>query len=304
MFKANGRFACMKCKATNNYFGAPEFALADLLKTSVREVKIKLYGLDGGKVDVHLDLRLNDFFDEDESLEEAPEEVREIPLVDFPHDYYPIDTTEAQKGAAYLESRGIPMRLAKYYGIRYAPLKKRVVFPVSDHGRLYGWQERLIIPDVFTDPDTGEQKRIPKILSSTGIPRDRTLMFVDRVRGQKHAVLTEGPIDAIKAHLCKGNVAAMGKAVTAAQMELLILAGVQKLYLALDPDAGEEMQRLHRDYFDFVEMYKMVAPIGGTKEKPDLGAMDYDEVYELFRGAEKVNAGMMFYFLNPKVAGL
>jgi hypothetical protein len=168
-----------------------------------------------------------------------------------------------------------------------------VIFPVQAAGDLYGWQARIIVANKFVDEE-GNAREIPKIVSSTGIPRDKTLMFADRLQGVDHAVLCEGPVDAIKAHLCRGNVAAMGKAVTKEQVRLLINAGVRKLYLALDPDAAAETQRLVRDNFDDFEIYNMIAQGG---DKPDLGAMEFSDVSDLFRAARRIEPGRIFIHL-------
>lgn len=307
--KSDGRFVCWYCKETDNYQGRPEYALADLLGVSVRQVSTRLYGEGNAQVDLFLDLRVTDFFGDDE---EVDADASPPPLLTWPFDYHPIEAPESARGAEYLRGRGVPLWVAKQYGIRYCPPRRRVVFPVQSHGALlgwhdpeegmvHGWQERTVLPHKFLDQE-GNEREIPKILSSTGIPRERTLMFADRLTGSDHAVLAEGPIDAIKAHFCGGNVSPMGKAVSPGQMKLLLRAGVKRIYLGLDPDAAEETQRLVRDHFDDVELYTMAARVKGAEEKPDLGAMDFADVYELFLGAPRVFAGQLFVFLDPKVA--
>lgn len=290
--KSSGRFVCWRCAETENYKGRPERALADLLGVPVRTVQFALYGGDNVPVEVHLDFQLIDFFaDEDERDEDA----RVIPATFWPADYLEIDDPRAHRGRAYLRGRGIGLPMAKIYGLRYSAQQERVVFPVAEGESLYGWQARTIKPD----PDI-QRFRIPKIMSSTGIPRSKTLMFADRLQGYEHAILCEGPVDAIKAHFCGGNVAAMGKAVSAGQMKLLINGGVKRLYLALDPDASDEMQRLVRDHFDDFELFEMRATGGG---KADLGKMSYQDVYELFLDAKPLRPGHLFFYLNPAVTG-
>lgn len=300
MFKSGKRFVCWKCKETDNYQGRVEFALSDLLAVPVKVVQSRLGITGDAQVEVYLDAHLEDFYGDGEDVDDFALEAS-IPEVAWPLDYYPIESRQGARGAAYLEGRGVSVALAQEYGIHYAPVEQRVVFPVSDHGRLYGWQGRLIIPHKYIDPDGNEQELL-KIKSSTGIPRERTLMFADRLTGSPHAVLTEGPVDAIKAHMCGGNVCAMGKAVNPEQMKLLLRAGAHKVYLGLDPDAAGETTRLVREYFDDVALYELRARVGGAKEKPDLGAMTYRDVYELFRGAERIGPGRLFFFLDPEVA--
>lgn len=292
--KADGRFTCWKCKETDNYQGNPAIAFADLLGRPLREIKVRLYGTENVAVKLWLDVRVTDFFGDDD---EVDEDAGSIPTTPWPFDYLEIDDLHAARGAQYLRGRGIPLWLAKQYGIRYCPKDRRVIFPVNDGSNLYGWQARIVIPNKFIDED-GNEREIPKILSSTGIPRERTLMFSDRLQGVDHAILCEGPIDAMKAHFCKGNVAAMGKAVSTKQIKLLMNAGVKKLYLALDPDAADEIQRLVRDNYDDFEFYEMIAPQVRGVDKPDLGAMDFSEVDELFRAARRIEPGRLFVHLG------
>jgi hypothetical protein len=303
MRKNDGRFVCWKCKETSGYQGRPEFALADLLGQKVSQIAARLYGGAHIPVSVYLDVRLTDFFgDDDIGEDDDVEDVVTLPRVQFPFDYYPIDHEFGARGAAYLDSRGVPLDIARQYNIHYWPEGRRVVFPVEAGGDLYGWQGRLIVPHQFIDEEGNEREAL-KIQSSREIPRERVLMFADRLRGQEHAVLGEGPVDAIKAHLCGGNVCPMGKAVGAQQMELLLNHGIKRFYSGLDPDAADEFMRLVRTYFDDVEIYQLVARVGGAKEKPDLGAMSFADVYELFRGAERVTAGQVFVFFDPRIAG-
>lgn len=300
MYKSGRFFVCWSCKETENYQGRVEYALADLCNLPLKVVRARL-GLSGeAKAEVFLEGRLTDFYGDDEEADDFVAAAA-IPEVVWPEDYYPLDHRHAAKGAAYLASRGVSAELASQYDIRYAPVEQRVAFPVSDRGRLYGWQGRLIVPTKYLDPE-GNERELLKIKSSTGIPRERTLMFSDRLIGSPHAVLTEGPVDALKAHLCGGNVCAMGKAVSAKQMQLLLNAGMKAVYLGLDPDAAVDTQRLVREHFDDFALYEMKARVKGALEKPDLGAMDYKDVYELFRGAVRIGAGRLFFFLDPKIA--
>jgi hypothetical protein len=294
--KADGRFVCWKCKETESYQGRPEFALADLLSQPVKQVQSRLYGGEHIPVSLYLDVKVKDFFGDDDDVDD---DAVEIATTFWPLEYLPIDHVHAARGAEYLHGRGIPLWMAKKYDIRYCPQKRRVVFPVNSGPALYGWQERIVIPNKFIDED-GNEREIPKILSSTGIPRDRTVMFADRLQGVDHAILCEGPVDALKAHFCKGNVAAMGKAVSREQVRLLVNAGIKKLYLALDPDAADEIQRLVRNNYDDFEMYEMIAPAKTGRDKYDLGAMEFAEVDDLFRSAARIGPGRLFIHLSYK----
>jgi hypothetical protein len=300
MEKKNGRFVCWKCKEVDGYQGRPEFALADLLNQTIKQVSSRLYGGAHIPVSVFLDVRMEDFFGEEDEVDD--EDIVTLPTVWWPFDYYPLDEPFAARGVKYLAGRGIPVDIAMEYGVRYWPEGQRVVFPVEAGGLLHGWQGRLVIPHQYVDEE-GNDREALKIQSSREIPRERVVMFADRLKGVEHAVLGEGPVDAIKAHLCHGNVSPMGKAVGREQMQLLLNHGIKRFYSGLDPDAADEFMRLVRNYFDDVEIYQMTARVGGAKEKPDLGAMDFKDVYELFRGAERVGAGQVFVFLKPSIIG-
>lgn len=298
--KADGRFVCWKCKETQNYQGKPEFALADLMGQPVGVIQARLYGREGVQARLYLDVKLVDFFgDEDDT----GVELAEAPAVEWPLDYHPLTTPHGARGAQYMKGRGVPLWMAAQYGLHYCPPEGRVAFPVTAGGRLYGWQARVVGPDKWVD-DLGRERTIPKILSSPGLSgvRGNTLMFADRLVGSEHAVLTEGPVDALKAHFCGGNVCAMGKAVSAGQIQLMLDQGVKKLYLGLDPDAADEVQRLVRKHFDDVELYQLHARVKGAREKADLGAMAFQDVLELFLDAERISGGQVFVFLDPHVA--
>lgn len=279
--KSNGNFVCWVCKETEGFQGRPEFALAELTGEAIYSIREKLYGsapmVQGG---TYLDCPLRDFFGEDEVVDDEAEELVEI---QWPWDYYPIEHKHGARGATYLAERGVPLDVAQLYGIRYAPVERRVVFPIYAGARLVGWQKRLIVDNRAWNEETEEWVEGPKILSSRGIPRERTVMFSNRPMTE-HVVLCEGPVDALKAHLCGGNVATMGKAVSANQVKLLRNAGVTKFYMALDPDAFEETRRLVSDLGD-LECHLLVVP----SQYKDLGAMPMPEVLELFRNAPVVN---------------
>lgn len=296
--KRSGRFVCWRCGGAG-YKGRPEYALSDLLGVPVKEVQARLYG---GEVPVEtfLHVVIADFFGDGDELDEEALAVQ-VPILHWPEDYYPIEDAWSARGAEYLRGRGIPLWLATKYGLRYAPVEQRVVFPIADGDSLYGWQGRLIIPTTYTSR-TGETRELLKIRSSKDTPRERLLMFVDRLMGSDHAVLCEGPVDALKAHFCGGNVCSMGKSVSQEQMRVIVQSGVKKLYLALDPDAASETRRLVRQYSDDVELYEMIAPARGG-DKADLGAMDFDEVYDLFLGARRIPPGRIHVFFDARVLG-
>lgn len=297
--KRDGRFCCWRCREIDNFQGRPEFALSELLCLPLQVVRAKLYGERQHEAAVSLDVRLTDFFDDDDIIDF---DAKPITPIEWPFGYYPIDHKHSVRGAQYLESRGIPLSIALEYGLRYCPEKRRVVFPIHSNGELVGYQERTVLPQTkIWQEEEGKYVEIQKVLSNRGIPRDRTLMFTERLRNRDYAVLCEGPIDALKAHLCGGNVASMGKAVSTEQLlilrnqiRLLQGTGIKRLYLALDPDAYDETMRLVRDFGD-IEVYHMAAP----KPYKDIGAMSMEAVKDLFDSAPRVNAGHLIVYFKP-----
>jgi len=287
--KTDGRFVCWYCKEKSNFQGAPEFVFHELTGKSVGELQALLYGQEQLKGSVVLDVNFTDFFDDSEEVSVL---AQPLPTVEENPDFRDLDGQWGAPGRKYLESRGISLDLALKYGIRYWPSKSRIVFPVRSQGRLLGWQSRTIKPDKWIGED-GEIYSVPKALTYEGLAKDRTLMFADRIDAD-HAVLCEGPIDAIKADLCGGNVASLGKAVSGFQLSLLLNSGISKLYFGLDPDASDEVQRLVDKFSAHeISLYDM-----RPKDGRDLGAMSLEEVYELYKQAPKVNKASIFIYLK------
>jgi hypothetical protein len=295
MFKKDGRFVCWVCKEVDGFAGRPEFALVELTGIPIGQLRKTLYGIEEQKGASFLYPELKDFFgDEDEVDEDA----FDLQPMQFPPDFYPIDHKFSVRGREYLEGRGVSLELAQSYGLRFCPPQRRVIIPIQWNGTVYGWQGRLVVDNTYTDPDTGDTYETPKILTPIGVKKEHTLMFWDRLTGSPHVVLCEGPFDAIKADLCGGNVATMGKAVSQTQIGILRNCGVQRIYLALDPDAALEVWRLTKEFFD-LEVYWMRAPAG-----TDLGAMTPEAVRELFVNAVRVRSSNVFGFIEGDVETL
>jgi hypothetical protein len=259
---------------------------------SVAEVRNYLYGVDGRDIDYnHLEVLIGDFISQDDEydLEDA-----EIPSIEYSPGYVPIEHPRAIRGAEYIASRGIPLEMAIRYKLRYSPSERRVIFPIETEGRLVGWQKRLVVPETTWNEEKAKYVSTQKIVSSVGVPRDRVLMFGDRIVGE-HAVLTEGPLDAMHCDLIGGNVATMGKAVSRGQIESLRRKGIKKLYLGLDPDAAAEVKRLVSLFSD-IECYQMLPPA----PYKDLGATPLEEVYEVFLRAPKIDSGKLFIHLKKR----
>lgn len=299
--KKDGRFICFSGSCTREGFSGkrPEFALSPLLKTSIRDLQSMLYGL-GPTTPIYMpEQAFFDDDDDDEMIELTPEWL-ELPR---PLHHYSLDHKFAAKGIEYLRTRGIDVGLAQKYGIRFSPTENRVIFPVIMDDMLVGWQGRWIGPTSTLGPD-GNMIHIEKIKSSPSLPKERAVMFQHNLTDSPHVVLCEGPVDAIKADLCGGNVATMGKAVSPGQIQI-VMDGWEELarknrtelkrrfYSGLDPDAADEVGKLVSELESDAECFQLEPP-----DDKDLGALSCGEVYDLFRSARKVSSATLFIFLQ------
>ena len=116
-------------------------------------------------------------------------------------------------------------------------------------------------------------------------------MFNARLLNSDHCVLAEGPISSIKAHLCGGNVASMGKDVSDTQLNI-IKNRVSKLYLALDPDATTVIERVCRQLHGEMDVF-LLMPSDGYE---DLGKMSPEQVFEQFKKAPSAFGKTSFFF--------
>jgi len=289
--KSDARFICFYCREKTNFQGAGEYALTEITGKSIQELRKLLYGYEGTEGFVSLDVSFKDFFDESDEVVVGSQP---LPTVEFSPDFKELDSQWSIPGVEYLAKRGVSFELAVKYGIKYWPARSRIVFPVSSRGRLLGWQSRTIKPAEWIDSD-GDLVSIPKSLTYDGLAKDRALMFADNISGE-HAIVTEGPFDAIKADLCGGAVCTMGKAVSFHQINLLVNSGISKMYFGLDPDASQEVGSLIdkvTDLYSGMELFDM-----RPRDNRDLGDMTLPEVYDLFRSAPKVTRGNIFIYLK------
>jgi DNA primase len=204
-----------------------------------------------------------------------------------------LDSPLAAAGVAYLERRGVPLEVARQYGIGFHPAEQRVLIPVVVEGVLRGWQGRYIHATEMVG-DAGRIIRIPKVMTMGKLGKE-CFMFQDRLRGSGHAVLTEGPFDALKCHLVGGNVASMGKDVSPRQLDIIVRAGVKKLYVGLDRDAAKEVGRIVRDLLGVLELYRLVPP----PHREDLGDCTMEEVAQQFANAEEMGPMDTFQSYKP-----
>jgi hypothetical protein len=284
MFQDGSSFVCFSGSCSDaNFSGAVEYALKELTNRSLEDVRYAIYG------DTYIAAEGFRFVIGEE---EDQEEIVELPMPDlaWPLDYYPLDAAAAAPGVAYLVGRGILPDLAAEYGIRYSVDEKAIAFPVLVGEQLVGWQLRFLQERVFRK---AERTIKQKVWTLPGTPRSRVVMFQNRLEGSDACVLCEGPVDGIKAHYVGGNIASMGKKVGDRQIDVIRRSGVQKVYVALDPDAAADFEPLARK-FDGLDVFKVVVP----KPYKDLGEMPIDEATDTILAAEPLSPRSIHFFFG------
>jgi hypothetical protein len=291
--KSDGRFRCFKCATDKGFSGKVEYAIIELTDIPLKVVKESLYGSKQEQASF-LDVQLIDFWEEDT---EQPVEVKEaLPKLTWPYHCIPILHSGAKNGQDYLQGRGINKEIASAYGIRYSPQNRAIAFPVHVGEDLVGWQYRTIDKTKFLVDNRVVESA--KAWSSPDLPRDKVFMFQNRLINANRAVLCEGPIDAIKCHLVGGNIAAMGKSISATHVAILLRSGIKNIYVGLDPDAYAELDPLLSKLGNGISLYRVQVPeIKG--EKSDLGALSIEEAYKVIMNSEKINKSKLYIWLDP-----
>jgi hypothetical protein len=288
--KSDGLFKCFRCAVENNFKGKLEYAIIELTDLPLKLVKKQLYSFEetptGNQV-----FNLKDIFEEKEEDEDVVKEDL-LPSLKWPYYCIPIDHPGAKKGQDYLASRGIPLEIASYYKIRYSPQDLAIIFPVYMGEKLLGWQFRTINSTKIWQ----EYKYIEttKAWSSPNLPSDRCLMFFNQLQDSKHAVLTEGPVDAMKCHLVGGNVAMMGKQLSNKHVEIILRSGIKLIYIGIDPDAFLELDPIKRKFGEDIELRRIELKI--SSKKIDLGELSFEEAHRVVLSAPTMNRLKPFVF--------
>jgi DNA primase len=282
--RTTGLSKCFRCE----WKGFADYCLAKVYKQSVEDLAVLLYGVPLVIGQTIEDRVFKDYWleqDEDDFIGDA---------IDYPPEMAPdpewvdILSPEGAKGREYLEGRGIPADLAARYGIKYHRSEARVVFPAVVDGLLRGWQGRCIYDTEKVDEETGKVYHVPKA-KTTGKIGGKLFLWQDGLRGLEHAVLVEGPIDAIKCHFAGGNICSLGKDVSQQQVDILIRSGIKRLYIGLDRDAVKDVERVTRKLDDYMELYRLLPP----DHRDDLGDCTFAEVWDQFCFATRIFPGML-----------
>lgn len=278
--KTTGMAKCFRC----GFRGWANWVLARVYNRSAEELDQLLYGVVtvGTIIDAGL-IRMTDFWGEEEAEDALlPTLPSYPPPMEKSPDWVSIDEPIARPGLEYLASRGVPNDIAFAYGIGFDPAEQRVLFPVVVDGQLRGWQGRHIGNLSYVRKD-GSFGTIPKVMTVGKLGKE-CFMFQDRLVGQTTAVLTEGPLDALKCHYLGGNVASMGKDVSPRQLDILMRAGIKTLYVGLDRDADRPVGAIVKALHGVMKLYRLLPP----PTRGDLGDCTFHEVIEQAAAAEEM----------------
>lgn len=287
--KSTGRCRCFACGVDSGLDGRCEKAL------------VKLYGYtfnhwcevlrDSQAPMGYMDVEFRDPWTEDDEIVVGE---RTFFGWEWPPDAVPCAEDGGAKGMAYLNSRGLAAGIVTAHDIRYIARENRVCFPFYIGGTLVGWQKRICGPDKRYDPVTGNTYRIPKALTETeaGVA-SQYVMFGDGIEAAGHCVLTEGPISALKAYLCGGHVATLGKGMVSDAQVAWIAKRVPRVYIGFDPDAATAIQKVIGQFAaQGTETFLLMPPGNGAWEE-DLGACEPEQVLEQFKKAPRVSRNNM-----------
>lgn len=285
---------CPSCNETKLHFDKTELNFICFAgKCGVKGQAYKLYGLIKG---IAPGEAYKELFKPQEkktsSLDFDDFFVRREPIIEsegrnfhIPEHFMLLSSLECKDGVDYLTARGIPVEIAQEYGITYSPVLRRVIFPIKmPSGSIVGYQARAI-----DDVDKKDKMR-----NNEGFKKGRTVMFMDRAKNHPHIIIAEGPVDAIKFHLCGGNVATLGKEITDAQIRMINGAKAMKVYWALDDDAadlikGYSEKLLQACYIIQIPIKARSRILASGKTKVDFGECTFQECQEAFRDAKPIN---------------
>lgn len=276
--KSDGATVCYHGSCTYGSSRPFHYWIAAVKKISLEQAKTILFGIEEAEMsDLGLDLKL-DFH---KRTEAAEEEI--LPIEWPPEGVYKIDGIGGVDGASYLNKRGIPSDIALKYDIRYSPKQSRVFFPILMDDECYGYQARHI--------DKVDAKF--RMRNNEGYQRGQLVMFYNNLTKSSHAIIAEGPIDALKFDKCGGNIATLGKVVTDKQLQSIIDTGIEKIFLALDEDANIETINLFEKIT--LPVYKVELPESVKQrcktqgKKADFGECTFDECFKAFNEAEELD---------------
>lgn len=185
-------------------------------------------------------------------------------------------TSRSQPYWDYLDERGLAPSLILQYGMGYCRVgqyQQRVIIPVHMGGELRGWAARAI----------GEAHR--KYLYPE-IKVGNLLFNIDAVTGRREIVLTEGIFDCLR--LPNEAVSTLGNKLSAQQLDILIVVGVERLVVCYDGDAAGRQAAL--TVAEEVPEHIDVA-VACLPDDADPGSVPLTTLLKAIREAEPISAG-------------
>lgn len=250
----------------------PEYALHCLTKIPMKTIRDRLHNKE-----FTIKSDIADF--KNIISEKKEDKIKDLLEVgSFEMHFYPINVEDSRDGIYYLLKRGITLEMMKKYDMMYSPVFRRVIFPVIMNQKVYGWQGRAI-------------DNVDKSMRMHNMPgpwKSLTLMFYDNIVKKDFAILAEGPVSALKFEKVGNFVASMGKGVSQTQLELLRKAGIKKLYLALDRDADDKLEKIVNFMRDGIKGNIECFQIDIPKHRADFGDCTYEECETAFNEAKTI----------------
>lgn len=189
--------------------------------------------------------------------------------IDMPGDVIPLKQAGYDNVAVqYLRERGFDTDiLSDCMGVHYCTSGRTygdgedfffdttstIVFPIWMHGKMVGWQSRLLYdPDSLDDlgctrygiPKNSEGEWVipPKYMTPPGVAKSEILYNFDNARKSKVCVVVEGPLDVAGVGMC--GIGTFGKGISPEQINMM-KSYWDLIVLMLDPDGTDsETQQL------------------------------------------------------------
>ncbi len=198
----------------------------------------------------------------------------------IPANFYPLDSPHSLSGLEYVLGRGVDPEVAKKYGLMYCPWMKRVVVPVFEGGKCLGWQARDV---------TGQQEL--RINSPEGFDKSKTLLGYGQALQDRanHSIIVEGPFDMLKIAHLGGAMCSFGKEISRTQIDLVKRLPAKRVYLGLDPDAFDYIDRYVGDFRPDKEVWLFQPP----SNRKDFGECTKKEVDEAWKNSILYVRGML-----------
>lgn len=272
--KENGRTTCFRAKESDCPQGAKvEWGLHLLTQKPFAEIK-RYFNDDYSNLNVGSNKLTTEIFKDEVIREESfVEEDHQLMEAGYNSDFIDIDDDNAEEGLQYLLGRGLDEDLLAKYKVKYSPNMRRVVFPVFDDVQLVGWQARSI------DADVDKNFRMYNL---PGIWKSKSIMFLENI--SEKVIIAEGAVSALKFKLVGGFVATMGKSINKIQMDIILSKEPERVYLALDSDAYNEIVDLSKVLNERgIKCYLIATP----DHRGDFGDCTYEECLQAFNEAKE-----------------